>query len=53
MGIPSPAVLALSGRPDADFHGIVNFAYTEFLEVRLKEILGSWLRIHREFIGSW
>jgi hypothetical protein len=35
MGIPSPAVLALSGRPDADFHGIVNFAVTEFSEVRL------------------
>jgi hypothetical protein len=37
MGIPSPAVLALSGRPDADFHGIVNFAYTEFSEVRTQK----------------
>ncbi len=23
----------LSGRPDADFHGVVNFAFTEFSEV--------------------
>jgi hypothetical protein len=38
MGIPSPAVLALSGRPDADFHGIVNFAYTEFSEVRVAPV---------------
>jgi hypothetical protein len=25
MSIPSPAVLALSDWPDADFHGAVNF----------------------------
>ena len=32
--LPSPAVLALSGRGDADFHADVNFAFTEFSEVR-------------------
>jgi hypothetical protein len=45
MGIPSPAVLALSGRGYADLHAGVNFAYTEFSEVALK--------IHWEFIAFW
>jgi hypothetical protein len=34
MGIPSPAVLALSGRGLADFHAGVNFVMTEFYEVQ-------------------
>jgi len=34
MSIPSPAVLALSGWGYADFHVGVNFALTEFSEVR-------------------
>jgi hypothetical protein len=37
MGVPSPAVLVLSGRGAADFHGVVNFGSTEFSEVRYRE----------------
>jgi hypothetical protein len=33
MGIPLLRCLALSGRLDATFHGVVNFAITEFSEV--------------------
>ena len=32
-GIPLLEHLALSGRPDADFHAVANFALTEFSEV--------------------
>ena len=35
------AVLALSGRPGAEVHGAVNFALTEFYEVRELGSLGS------------
>jgi hypothetical protein len=35
MGIPSLAVPALSGRPDANVHGVVNFAFWGFSEVHL------------------
>jgi hypothetical protein len=34
MDIPLLDHLALSGRPDADIHGAVNFAFTQFSEVR-------------------
>ena len=38
-----PADLALSGRPSADVHGVVNFAITEFSELRviLRQFLAS------------
>jgi hypothetical protein len=36
-GVPSPAVLALSGWGYADFHAAVNFAQTEFSEVRTQK----------------
>ena len=34
MDIPLLDQLSLSGRPDADIHGAVNFAFTAFSEVR-------------------
>ena len=34
MDIPLLDQLALSGRPDADIHDAVNFAFTAFSEVR-------------------
>jgi len=33
VGFPNLERLALSGWPDADFHGAVNFGFTEFSEV--------------------
>ena len=33
VGVPNLEHLDLSGRPDADFHGAVNFVITEFSEV--------------------
>jgi hypothetical protein len=42
MDIPLLDHLALSGRPDADFHGAgVNFVQTEFSEVRELQFLRS------------
>jgi hypothetical protein len=34
MGIPLLGCMALSDRFDADFHGAMNFAFTEFSEVQ-------------------
>ena len=39
VSIPSPVVLALSGRGYTDFHASVNFAFIEFSEVRLQGVL--------------
>jgi hypothetical protein len=36
---PSSASLVRLDRPDADFHAVVNFALTEFSEVRVDPIL--------------
>jgi hypothetical protein len=68
IGIPLLEHLALSGRGYALFtrvRGIgiartspfgdsrkLDFHFTEFYEVRIHRILGSWPRIHREFIDS-
>jgi hypothetical protein len=41
MGIPLPEHVALSGWGYADFHAGVNFALTEFYEVRLCGVLGK------------
>jgi hypothetical protein len=41
MGIPSLAVLALSGWGYADFHAGVNFRLTEFYEVLSTRLLRS------------
>jgi len=38
MNIPLLDHLALLGRPDADIHGAVNFAFTEFYEVRIAPV---------------
>ena len=47
VSIPSPADLVLSGRGCADLHGIVNFACTEFPEIRM-QILHRSPRKRRE-----
>jgi hypothetical protein len=39
MGIPLPEHLVLSGRTDADFRGVVNFAFTAFSDVGLRVAL--------------
>ena len=36
MSIPLRRLLALPGWGDADFHGVVNFRFTEFSEVRCR-----------------
>src|SRR5215204_1203287 len=44
MSIPSSASLALSGRGYADFHVGVNFALTEFYEVRVLGVSRKFAR---------
>jgi lysine/ornithine N-monooxygenase len=34
--VPTAAILSLSGRGYADFHAVLDFAFTEFSEVRTK-----------------
>jgi len=48
VGVPNLERLALSGWPDADFHGAVNFRFTEFYEVRLLSVLGNSLRARKK-----
>ena len=42
MDIPLLDHWAISGLPDADIHGAVNFAFTAFSEVRGDGVLRSW-----------
>jgi hypothetical protein len=48
MGIPLLERRALSGRLDADFHAVANFALTAFSEVRLR----GFSELRQEFIGD-
>jgi hypothetical protein len=50
MSIPSPAVLALSDRGQANFHAVVNFRFTAFSEVELP--LYGVLRISDQHKGE-